>query len=424
MFRNLWLCVLPIALCSVSIVSADWPAFRGPSSNGVTAKGETAPTVWGPEKNIRWKTPMPQPGNGSPIAVGGRVFVTSSEDKDGRQRSLYCLDAASGKKLWVKTVAFDRVMPKHSTNSYAPTTPASDGKRVVVWHGSAGLHCYDIEGKVLWSRDLGRFKHDWGYGTSPILHKGRVILHTGPGRRVFVTAIDLETGKTVWKTDEPIEGERRLKDAQMGSWTTPVVVNTKDGPRIIVSMAWRLVAYDAETGKIVWSCQGNRHSRGALAYSAPIIVDDICFVTGGFLGVRLAVRLGGRGDVTETHRLWRFEKNPQSIGSPVAVGGCVFRANARKGGLDCVDPKTGRVLWTHKGKGKAGTFWASIVMVNGLLYATDQNATTVVYKPNHVNFELVATNRVDGKCNATPAVAGGAIFIRTMKNIYCIGEQK
>ncbi len=411
-----------MALCSVSVAAADWPAFRGPSGDGIAAKDQTATINWGPEKNIRWKTPMPQPGNGSPIVVGGRVFVTSSEDKKGQQRSLYCFDADSGKKLWAKTVAFDRVMPKHSTNNYSPTTPASDGKRVVVWHGSAGLHCYDMDGKALWSRNLGEFKHRWGYGTSPIIHKGRVILHTGPGTRVFVTAIDLKTGKTAWKTDEPIEGDRRLKDEQMGSWTTPIVVDTKDGERIIVSMAWRLVAYDVKNGKIVWTCEGNRHSRGALAYSAPVIVGDMCFVTGGFLGVRLGVRLGGKGDVTGTHRLWRFEKNPQNIGSPVTVGGYVFRANARKGGLDCVDPKTGRVQWTHKGK--AGTFWASIVMVNGLLYATDQNATTIVYKPNPKKFELVAANRVDGKCNATPTVANGKIFIRTMKNLYCIGKSE
>ena len=422
MFRNFMSCILLIAISAGFVWAGDWPAFRGPDGTGVAAKGPKAPINWGTEKNVRWKVDMPRPGSGSPIVVGGRLFVTSAEDKDGRKRSLYCLDASDGKKLWVKTVAFDRTMPTHKTNDYCPTTPVSDGKRVVVWYGSAGLHCYDINGKAIWSRDLGEFRHRWGYGTSPILYKGRVILHTGPGKRVFVTGIDLATGKTLWETEEPLEGEKRLKDEQMGSWTTPKIIETKDGARIIVSMAWRVVAYDAETGKIVWTCDGNRHSRGALAYSSPVIVGDILFVTGGFKGVSMGIRLGGKGNITRTHRLWRFENNPQNIGSAVTIGGYVYRANAYAGGLDCVDPKTGKVQWTHKGKGKDAEFWASIVMSGGLLYATNQKATTFVYKPDPVKFQLVATNRLDGACNATPAIADGRIYIRTMKHIYCIGD--
>jgi len=422
MFRNALFCVLLIALFALSVDAADWPAFRGPDGTGIAAKGEKVPVNWGTEKNIRWKVPMPRPGNGSPIVVGKRLFVTSAEDKGGRQRSLYCFDTASGKKLWARTVPINRAMPTHPTNPHCSTTPVSDGKRVVVWHASAGLHCYDVEGKPLWSRDLGEFRHRWGYGTSPILHKGRVILHTGPGKRAFVTALDLGTGKTVWETDEPLEGQKRLPDEQMGSWTTPKIIETKDGARIIISMAWRVVAYDAETGKIAWTCDGNRHAKGALAYSSPVIVGDILFVTGGLQGVSMGIRLGGKGNVTKTHRLWRFEKNPQNIGSAVTVGGYVYRANAWGGTMDCVDPKTGKVQWKLKGKGKGSDYWASTVMVNGLLYATRQNATTVVYKPNPKKFELVATNKLNAKCNATPAVSNGRIYIRTMKHLYCIGE--
>ena len=120
------------------------------------------------------------------------MLVTSAEDKEGRRRSLYCFDAASGRQLWVRTVAIDKTMPTHETNPYGGSTPVSDGRRVVVWHASAGLHCYDLDGKEIWSRDLGEFRHMWGYGSSPILHQGRVILHTGPGKRVFVTAIELD----------------------------------------------------------------------------------------------------------------------------------------------------------------------------------------------------------------------------------------
>ncbi len=412
---------LLLAVFADSAAGADWPSFRGPAGSGIAANGETAPTVWGPDKNIRWKAPLPRPGNGSPIVAAGRVFVTSAQDERGRKRSLYCFDAKSGKQLWVRTVEHDGVMPTHKTNPYCGSTPVSDGERVVVWHASAGLHCYDVDGKPLWSRDLGEFRHTWGYGSSPILHKGRVILHTGPGKRVFVTALDLQDGKTLWETDEPLEGiDRNKKRKFMGSWSTPVIARLGDEDRIILMLPLRVVAYDPGSGKIIWSCDGNRHDAGDLAYSSPVIVGDVCFVTGGFRGVSMGIRLGGSGNVTETHRLWRIEKNPQSIGSGVVVDGYVYRPNTEPGTLDCVDPQTGRVRWSHRSEG-AG-YWASIVKAGDFLYAIDQDAITTVFKPNPTNFELVATNRLAGSCNATPAVADGQIFIRTNQRLYSIGH--
>ncbi len=413
--------LLALLFAASTAAGADWPAFRGPTNDGIAAPLEKAPTRWGPGEGIRWKTPLPRPGNGSPIVVGGRVLVTSAEDEDGRRRSLYCFDASDGKQLWRATTELDKVMPTHKTSPYCGSTPASDGKCVVVWRGSAGLHCYDLAGKPLWSRDLGEFRHMWGYGTSPILYKGRVILHAGPGRRVFVAAMDLESGKTLWQTDEPLEGsDRNARGKYMGSWTTPVIARVGGADRIILGMPTRVNAYDPDTGKIVWSCGGVRHAGGDLAYSSAIIAGDLCFITAGFRGPAMAVRTGGSGDVTETHRLWRTVKNPQSIGSGVFVGGYVYRPNAGPGTIECVDPATGRTLWSDRGAG--GMHWGSIVAAGGLLYATDQHTTTVVFKPNPEKFDLVATNKLDGTCNATLAIAEGHIFVRTMKHLYCIGE--
>ena len=185
-------------LCLSVVVSADdWPSFRGPAGDGLS-KEKSAPVKWGPKKNVKWKVSLPRPSNGSPIVSNGRVFLTCAEDKGGKQRSLYCFDRKDGKKLWSRTVTFGEVMPTHKKNPYCGTTPVSDGKRVVVWHASAGLYCYDFKGKELWKRDLGEFRHKWGYGTSPILHEGNVILNTGPGKKVFVTSIRLSDGKTNW----------------------------------------------------------------------------------------------------------------------------------------------------------------------------------------------------------------------------------
>lgn len=171
----------------------DWPAWRGPLGNGISAE-RSAPVTWGPDKNIKWKAPLPYRGNGSPIVSNGRVFVTCPEDGEGKRRSLYCFDRRDGKQLWVQTINFGKSTPTHNTNPHSSSTPVSDGKRVVVFHDAAGLVCYDFEGKELWKRDLGEFRHAWGYGNSPILHEGKIILNSGPGKRVFLTAINLNTG--------------------------------------------------------------------------------------------------------------------------------------------------------------------------------------------------------------------------------------
>src|SRR5690606_26331834 len=146
----------------------DWPAFRGPNGDG-TADASGLPVEWGPDRNIKWKVPLPEPANSSPIVSNGRVFVTYAEDR-GQQRHLVCFDRQTGEQLWKASVPFANVEETHETNPYCGSTPVADGERVVVWHGSAGMHCYDFDGNPLWSQDLGEFHHMWGYGSSPIIH--------------------------------------------------------------------------------------------------------------------------------------------------------------------------------------------------------------------------------------------------------------
>lgn len=407
-------------LCDVQ--AADWPAFRGPSGQGVAGDGK-APTAWSTDSNVIWRAALPRPGNGSPIVVGDRLLVTSAEDADGKQRSLYAFDAHSGKRLWVKTESIDRTMPTHKTNPYCGTTPVSDGKVVVVWHASAGLYCYDLlDGEMVWKRNLGEFQHMWGYGTSPIIHDGRVILHTGPGARTSLAAFDLASGETLWETVEPQDGgpDRNTAGAYMGSWSTPIVVSVSGRDQIIVMMPTRVNGYDPRTGTLIWTCDGLRHDRGDLAYSSPIVTDGVCFVTGGFNGVAYAFRLGGTGDLTEADRLWRKDKQPQSIGSGVAVDGLVYRPNAGPSTIECVDPKTGDVLWSERSP--AGNHWGSMVRVGDLLYATGQDATTVVFRPNPDRLDVVSINRLEGSTNATPAIAHGRFYLRTNDSVWAIGE--
>jgi len=334
-------------------------------------------------------------------------------------RALYCFDRKDGKQLWTKTIEFGKKVRTHETNTYSPTTPESDGKSVVVWHGSAGLHCYDFEGKSLWSRDLGEFDHLWVEGTSPVIHDGKVFLNSGPGpKKVFVAAFKLASGETVWEKEEPFKGDGDTNEGgkYMGSWTTPLI--HKD--QLICAMPTRVVAYAPNDGKLLWSCDGLRFDNGDLAYSSPVVAGDTCVVFGGFMGVGLGVKLGGSGDVTATHRLWRNDKKtPQSIGSGIAVGDHVYLPFENLNVIDCIDPKTGKVVWRERQK---AALWSSIVMAGGNAYATDQKGRTIVFKPNPEKFELVATNELGEPSNATPAISNGEIFIRTAKNLYSIAE--
>jgi outer membrane protein assembly factor BamB len=408
--------VTGVLLCGGALRADDWPAFRGPAGNGISSESK-APTTWAPDKNIKWKVALPQKGNGSPIVSNGRVFIAGSEDKEGKLRALYCFDRKDGKQLWVKTVNFGKVLETHQTNTHSPSTPASDGKSVVVWHGSAGLHCYDFEGKPLWSRDLGEFEHLWGEGTSPVIHDGKVFLNTGPSKKkVFVAAFKLASGETIWEKEEPFkgDGEKNENDKYMGSWSTPLVF--KD--QVICAMPTRVVAYAPGDGKLLWSCEGLRFGNGDLAYSSPVVVGETCVVFGGFNGVGLGVKLGGSGDVTASHRLWRLDKKvAQSIGSGVVVGDHVYLPF--ENAIDCIDPKTGNQVWRQRAP---GALWSSLTLIGDKAYVTDQKGKTTVFKPTPEKFELVASNDLGEGSNSTPAISNGEIFIRTFKSLYCIAE--
>jgi len=398
----------------------DWPAFRGPLGNGTSAE-TNAPVVWSASQNVRWKVSLPKPANGSAIVARGHVFLAGAQDDRGTRRSLFCYRRDDGSQKWVQTVKLDKQMPTHATNPHGGSTPVADGERVVVWHGSAGLHCYDFDGKPLWSRDLGEYRHMWGYGTSPILHRGRVILHTGPGQHVSLLALSLETGETIWETEEPLEGTDRRNDGKyLGSWTTPLVTRVNGREQILCTMPTRLIAVDPGNGTRLWTCDGIRGPKGDLAYSSPILAGDICVAIGGFGGPGMGVRLGGSGGVTTTHRIWRREKNPQSIGSGVYVDGYIYRPNAGPGTIECIDPASGDTLWTDRAAG--ANHWSSIVYVGGRCYATDQRGTTVVFNPTPDKFVRLSTNRLNETTNATPAFSGGEFFIRTHQSLFCIGQ--
>ena len=399
--------------------NSDWTGFRGSTGDGVLQSGEL-PLRWNQSDGVRWSVDLPRGGNGSPIVVSGRLFVTSAQDDDGHRRTLYCFDAKSGDEFWNRSVSFDRTMPTHKTNPYGGSTPACNGSVVVVWHGSAGLHAYDMDGKDLWSADLGEYRHMWGYGTSPVIDGERVILSTGPGSKVHVVAFDVNNGEEIWRHEEPVDGdgERNSDGKYMGSWATPVIITQGETRVAVCAMSTRVCGLDIESGELLWYCEGLSGPKGDLAYSSPMIEDDLCVVSGGFNGPTIGFRLRGRGNVTEQSRLWREERNPQSIGTGLLRNGHVYRPGAGPNLIECIKADTGETVWQERVGSKA--FWGSMVYDGTHAMVTNQVGTTFVFKPSPDGFIKVAENPLGDTCNATPAVKDGTIYIRTYRKLWCI----
>jgi outer membrane protein assembly factor BamB len=421
----IWLALAFTLTAQIVVRADDWNQFRGPQRDGICREARV-PQTWGPNKNIRWKAPLPDKGNSSPIVVGKWVFVTCATDA-GAHRGLYCFDRHSGKLAWSRIVDYTGDEPTHQTNPYCGSSPAAADGRVVVWHGSAGVHCYDFDGQPLWSRDLGKFRHIWGYGSSPIIHEAeRVLLNCGPGPRQFVTALNLKTGKTLWQADEPggATGEepegKKDKDAAKplwtGSWSTPVVASVGGRDQVLVSLAQHVKAFDPRSGKLLWRCDG----LGDLAYTDPLVGAGIGVAMGGYHGPAIGFELGGSGDITSSGRLWRNDTRiPQRIGSGVLIDGHVYMAN-EPGLAQCLDARTGEELW--RGRLPGARIWSSVIAVGKRLYVTNQDGATHMFAARSDKFELLGTNELGEGTNSTLAFSDGQAFLRTFEHLFCIEE--
>jgi outer membrane protein assembly factor BamB len=419
---RVWLfcgCILWVA---AFVQGADWPAFRGPQGNGRTAESGF-PIEWSPEKNIKWRVPLPGPGNGSPIVVAGKVLVLCAEE-EGRKRSTFCFDRITGKTLWKQTVDFPEIEETHRSNPHCSSTPASDGKRVFVWHRSAGMHCYDLDGNKIWSRDLGTFHHIWGEGPSPLLYGDLVIQLCGPGERTYVVALNKQTGQTVWQSADEPGGSSGEKGRLIGTWGTPVIVSVSGEDQILVAMHDRVVAYRPADGTELWSITGISGEKGNLLYASPVVGTDLAAVMGGFNGPAMGFKLGGSGDMTGQHRLWHLGDvtNPVRIGSGVVIDRVIYMANADSAGsIQCLDLETGAERWNAR-RTSDGPHWGSLVETHGILYVTGQHGITRVMKANPDEYELLAENDLGEQSNSTPALSNGEIFLRTWEALYCVSK--
>lgn len=418
-----WLAAAVVISLGSAAPGEDWPGFRGPGGRGVSSE-QHVPLQWSREHNIRWSVAMPAPGNGSPCVVGERIFLASAS-RDGRERSLLCLNRQDGRPLWSRSVEFDQPEATHDTNPHGAVTPASDGQRVVVWHGSAGIYCYSVEGDLLWSRDLGRFHHIWGYASSPVIYQDKVIQLCGPGQRQFLTALSLHTGEVVWELPEP-GGSASDQGAYIGSWATPVIVDLDGRVQVVCGLPTRVISCDPQTGELLWYVAGIAAERHQLMYTTPLFGPTQGVALGGFGGPAMGFTLGGSGDMTAQHRLWRQTgqpKNPQRIGSGILLGDVFYIANAdNEGSIECCEVATGKQRWKVQ-RTSDGPHWASLLLAAGRLYATGQKGVTRVFAANPDRYEELAVNDLGEQTHATPAISNGEIFIRTWERLYCIAQQ-
>ena len=419
--------LLWISLASV-LNAANWPMWRGAGGSGVTSE-KNLPVKWSATENIAWKIDLPQRGNSTPVTWGNRIFLTQPLEKEQR-RTLICLDRRNGKLLWQRGVKYAAKEETHRTNPYCSESPATDGERVVTMFGSAGVYCFDFDGKLLWKReDLAPIEFEWGSAVSPVIHSNRVYIYRGPSPKAHLLALDKQTGRTLWTAADPpvqtkgrTDGFRGNRDTKywVCSYATPLVIPHGKGEAVLMTPPGEIRAHDPSTGKVLWSCGG----LNPLVYSSPIYGENTVVAMGGFYGTSVAVTAGGQNDVTSTRRLWQTVRTPNRLGSGVVHDGHVYILNTA-GILDCIELKSGKVLYSERvrGKGAKQESWSSMVLAGNRIYIPNQSAETLVLDASP-KFKIIGINPLDGTLtNSSLAVSNGQFLLRTHKHLWCIGKQ-
>jgi outer membrane protein assembly factor BamB len=414
MNRRASLIVAAIVLVGGMARAADWPEFRGPTGQG-HAVGEKLPLEWGPDKNVAWKAAIPGSGWSSPVVVSDRVFLTAAvpaeangDKADVALRSL-CLDAETGRTLWdievFRQTAADapRVHPK---NSHASPTPLVSGDRVFVHFGHQGTACLNTSGKILWrNRDL-KYPPVHGNGGSPILVDDLLVFSCDGASDPFIVALDARTGEVRWKTRR--EGDPVKKFA----FSTPLLISVNGQRQIISPGSGSVGALDPKTGRELWRVRYDGYS----VIPRPVFGHGLVFVSTGYDSPEvLAIRPNGSGDVTDTHVAWRESRGAPKTPSMLLVGEELYYVSDR-GIASCVDAKTGKSHWQERA---GSAFSASPIYANGRIYFQSEQGTGTVAKAGK-KFEKLAENALGERTLASYAIAGGRIYIRSDKHLYCI----
>lgn len=459
--------LLLLMTLAAGLSAGDWLQFRGPNAAGVAESG--APAEIGPDRHLVWKTPLP-PGHSSPIVAGERIYLTTVE---GEALATVALDKATGKILWKREAPRARVSNTHKMNNAAAPTPVSDGEGVYVFFGDYGLLAYDADGAEKWRLPMGPFHNEMGVGTSPILADGKLILTLDSDLGSYLLAVDPANGETLWRVD---------RSEFTRGFSTPAVYRPDAGPaQVIIPGAFQLTAYAVEDGRKLWWANGLCWQTKTAAVLAGDKVFAHCWAAGGdrppektypdfaealpqidangdgaveqaefyegqkvnafdldgdgkldakdwrYFQARnlsqnalLAVRLGGSGDVTDTHVEWTFNKLLPNVATPLLYEGVLYMV--KDGGiLVSLDAETGRQIKAGRLTGALGKYFASPVAADGKLYLLDETGAVTVVKAGG-EWEILSSWASGEGGNATPAIVDGRIYLRTHENLYCFGE--
>ena len=384
-----------------------WPRWRGPSGQGLVT-GAGYPDAWSATENVKWKIPVPGSGNSSPIVWRDRIFLTTAYD-GGRRLSVVAYRRSDGTRLWETFAPDGRVAyGNHFKNGHASATPATDGQRVYVSFGPRGLLALDMDGKILWHRDLGAMEAYHGTAGSPLLYKDRLILYQDQSRNSFIAAFDTRTGRTIWST---------RREANVG-WGTPIAARVIDHDEIIVNGQLKVKAYNPDTGEELWSCGG----MGYEVIPTPVVGYGMVFCSSGRAGPTLAIRPGGRGDVTASHLAWTSPRGSPFVPSPILYGEHLYMVNDMQSIVTSLQASTGKVMWQNRlGVARREGFSASPVAFDGKVFFTSDEGETFVLKAGQT-FDLLRVNRIGEGTLATPALVDGRWYIRTERNLFAIGS--
>ncbi len=462
------------ALTATAATDANWPHWRGPLANGIAPAGNP-PTTWSETNNVKWKAKIPGKGFSTPIIWGNQIFLQSAiatgkkieppaaEKKearvytpqvfgqaqnpgnnapppgDGQRRRrgpggpggggggfgrgekptefhqfvLLALDRATGKIQWQKTVREE--VPHeghHRDHGFASHSPITDGQHVYSWFGSRGLHCYDLNGNLKWQKEFGQLRtaNTFGEGNSPALHGNTLVVNWDHEGEDFIAALDKTTGKELW---------RNPRDERT-TWTTPFIVEHDGKAQVIVSATQRIRSYDLATGKQLWECGGMTGN----VIPTPVSDFGMVYAISGFRGASLlAIKLGKTGDLTDTDAIaWKHAKATPYVPSPLLYGDKIYFYSGNNAILSCLNAKTGEALFTEQRLEGLSGIYASPVGASGRIYLAGRNGTSVVLKQSD-KFETLATNKLDEKFDASPAIVGNELFLRGHDYLYCIAEK-
>lgn len=418
-------------LLSSQVLAGNWPEWRGPQGTGLSEEKEL-PTRWDSENNILWKAPLHGLGTASPIVWGDQIFVASQVGKGpvGQSRNVekkkgskqidpekepihflvQAFHRSDGRLLWEhRTEVQGEIEPVHQTNNLASSSCVTDGDLLYAWFGTGQLVALNLKGQVVWERHIGdeysSFEIRWGHASSPIIYQNFLILLCDHTPASYLLALDKRTGKERWKVD---------RGQGLRSYSTPLIVRSENGDELIVNSSQRIDAYNPGTGESLWYAgQPNR-----VPVPKPVYHDGVVYASRGYRsGPYMAIRTGGRGNVSKTHIKWRVRTGAPYVSSLLYYRGFLFMAS-EQGIVTCVDAGTGEMVWRER---MGGAFTASPVGADGKVYFLNEEGGAIVLSAGR-DPRILEHNKLNERCLASLAISDGQLFIRTDHHLICVGN--